>query len=152
MFKRILKSAAAMLAASIILAACGSNYANAQTIPLTYKGTNGTPFSIETAQKLTGLAGSVSVVDETGFVSTQSSATLYTDSSFQVYTQITSDPVFLAKWLPVSVATKTWVNPTALRNVICSGSKSVLQYKQSIATDNLADNCQFYNAYRARTN
>lgn len=148
MFKTTIRNIA-ILAAVAFVSACGGQ-AQAQTIPLSYKATNGAPFSVDNAQKITGLAGSVNVVDDTGFSSTSSSGTLYTDSSSLVYTKITTDPVFLASWLQVG-ATTTWVNPAYFRGVFCSASKTTIRYK-NMPADTLADNCQFYTTYQNRSN
>lgn len=149
MFTKRISSTLAMLAVAVTLAACGGQ-AQAQTIPLNYKSTAGVPFSVENAQKIVGLAGSVNVIDETGFASTSSSATQFVDSSAQVYTAIASDPAFTAKWLQIG-ATTTWVNPAHFRGVFCSASKTTIRYK-NMPTDTLADNCQFYTTYQGRSN
>lgn len=141
-----------MAAVAVALVACGgmNNTAQAQTIPLNYKSTAGVPFSIENAQKIVGMTASVNVVDETGYNSTSSSGTQFTDSSAQVYTKITTDPVFLASWMQIG-ATTTWVNPAHFRGVTCSASKTTIRYK-NMPTDTVADNCQFYTTYQNRSN
>lgn len=149
MFNRNRILSISIIAAAAILSACGGQ-ANAQTIPLNYKSTSGVPFSIQKAQKIVGLGTSVNVIDDTGFASTSSSAVMYTDSSYQVYTQIINDPEFLKLWLQIGTST-TWVNPAYFRQEICAGNKSVIRYK-NMPTETLADNCQFDSSYKARTN
>lgn len=150
MFKRILKSAALLLSASVILAACGGmNDAQAQTVDGLIKSQDGkTVLNVKATQSITGTSGGIAFM----FGQRNELQTALADGTGAIYQTLIVQPWFLSQFVRVG-ATNRWVNTAKLVSFKCAGNVTSLLWDQATnAGDSLNDNCATFYAVQAKAN